>query len=282
MAKYVPKIVEPILNYVPSPKVENITSYASKAIRAKILLDRMVRGFEKEDINGPKEAYETDGKGPNEKTYRDKINKGESDNGSPGYTDEKAGTRKPTTPEVSDSYENYITLVDFDYVPTRDDEIKRYKKINLNFIPRELDYSPETKFHAQMSFGRNTPFYQYTGAEDVLRFTIDWFSERSDRKDVIFHCRWVEALSKGNGNEETPHRLKLIWGKENLLWDDALWIVESAKYKLSNFNNGYRDKDTGKFISTHLLPQQAHQTVILKRVSNHNRTTKDIMGNINY
>jgi len=62
------------------------------------------------------------------------------------------------------------------------------------------------------SFGSNNPIYQYTGSEDTLSFVIDWFSSENHREDVIFNCRWIEALTKSDGYNEPPHRVKIIWG----------------------------------------------------------------------
>ena len=52
MAKYVPKIVEPVLNYRPTDLVEEAVSYGSKLLRAKILYDREYSGMQKADVNG--------------------------------------------------------------------------------------------------------------------------------------------------------------------------------------------------------------------------------------
>lgn len=268
MAKYVPKGIEPLLNYVPSPLIEEITSYASKAMRAKILLDREIRGFEKVDRDGGPEAYEHGDKGGDNKQYRDTI-----DNSRNSKTEQKKA-------RAGETIKRYISIVDIDSGLSNDGEDqKEYDYVQLPFVPRELNYSPTSSFVGIASFGRNNPIYQYTGSEDTLTFEIDWFSNIPSREDVTYNCRWIEALTKSNGYDEPPHRVKLIWGDENKLWQDATWLVTAAPYKLGQFNRGYMDEN-GNFKSTHMLPQQARQTVTLKRLVEHNRTSQEIIGNL--
>lgn len=279
MAKYIPKIIEPALNYVPSADVEDIVSYASKAMRLKIITDRYTRGFVKADRKGGKEAYEHERSSPNgnNKSHRQTI-------GRPDSTvlyDGKGHIVSETKQQVTNAEGNgpvidYISLTDFDY---RDEQkaVRHFKSIRLPFVPRQLEYNIESSFVGIASFGRNNPFYQYTGSEDTLSFQIDWFSEHNHREDVIFNCRWVEALTKSNGYDEPPHRVYLQWGTNNVLFDGVLWVVTSANYILSDFVKAYRDQQ-GSIVPVNMLPQQARQEIKLKRITRSNRTTSEIIG----
>lgn len=282
MAKFIPKIVNPLLNYVPNPTVEEITAYASKAMRAKIAIyDRNFRGFEKVDIDGPKDAFEHGSKNSwdDTKSYRSTLD--------PNYTDGK-GTQIDTTGFTKGErrfyaraeYHDNIKILDLDFannVNSNTDK-KIYDYLTLPFVPGELNYTPESNFVGIASFGRNNPFYQFTGSEDTLTFTIDWFSDDPSREDVIFNCRWLESLTKGDGYDDVPHRVKIIWSVDDRLFEDSIWLLVSAPYKLSQFVKGYR-KD-GEVISTSMLPQQAYQTVTFKKLKQYNTTTKEIVGNI--
>lgn len=130
-------------------------------------------------------------------------------------------------------------------------------------IPTTLDYSPESNFEAIASPGRNNPVYQYSGSEDTLEFVLTWFCDHESRADVLLKCKWLEALSKGDGFEEPPHLVKLSFGD---LFSDATWIVNSAKYKLGRFQRDYA-----------MLPAYAEQQVILKRVTADNRQRVNIL-----
>jgi len=102
----------------------------------------------------------------------------------------------------------------------------------------------------------------------------------------------MEALTKADGNQEPPHRVKIIWGGQNTqlsnrlyynpqtLFGDSVWILVDAPYKLSQFNRGYMDPLSKDFISTSMLPQQALQTVTFKRITSYNRSSKDIIGSL--
>ena len=283
MAKYVPKIVEPILNYRPSDLVEEAVSYGSKLLRAKILYNREYSGMQKADVSGPADAYEhewTQRDEPGQKNHRFGINSTYSNNkgtqiDNSGYISEEANKRRSREGIIP---KEFISIVDLDYIPEQHGATRFYKQLKLPFVPSELDYQPESNFVGIASFGRNNPFYQFTGSEDTLTFEIDWLSNQDNRKDVLFNCRWLEALTKGDAYNETPHRVKIIWGEANILFEDSVWLLVSAPYKLTNFVRGY-NKDN-QYTSTSMLPQQAYQTVTFKRLTHNNRTTGDIIGNL--
>ena len=284
MAKFIPKIAEPILNYVPDNSIDQLVSYGSKAMRAKIIADRYTRGFEKVDRNGPKEAYDNGPKGGEPRRTELVLPPREQPE---GYLYET-----PRLSRVQDVAKDYISIVDIDYNPSEHNDTRYYSYISLPFVPLEVNYIPESKFVGIASFGSNNPIYQYTGSEDTLSFVIDWFSSENHREDVIFNCRWIEALTKSDGYNEPPHRVKIIWGGQRLglntamgyrpetLFGDSIWVLVDAPYKLSQFNRGYKDPKTGRFISTNMLPQQALQTVTFKRVTSYNRSSKDIIGSL--
>lgn len=151
-------------------------------------------------------------------------------------------------------------------------------QIPLLFVPRETQFTPGNNLVAIASPGRNTPFYHYTGAEDTLEFTIDWLSEDYKRYDVITMCRTIEAYSKNDGYFHSPKILSIIWGKDDILYNNSLWVIAKAPYKLQNFNRAYKDPNTKQVISTGLLPNQAYQEITLKRISSFNQKWEDIKG----
>jgi len=138
-------------------------------------------------------------------------------------------------------------------------------KIILPFVPQTLDYNPESSFVAIPSMARNNPLYHYTGSEDTLEFTIDWFAQKENREDVILNCKRVESLSKNDSFNKPPHLVMLIWGDS--IFSDAEWLVVAAPYKLTNFQ-AHRG----------MLPQQAIQSVTLKRVTKLNSSLAQIQS----
>lgn len=154
-----------------------------------------------------------------------------------------------------------------------------YSKLQLQFIPREVQFTMENRLIAIASPGRNTPFYHYTGSEDTLEFTIDWVSEDENnlKEDVISKCRWLESMSKNDGYLNKPAYVKIQWGKDGKLFRDTVWVIKKAPYKLQNFNKGFKDPTTQRFVGTSLLPIQAYQEITLKRVDSVNTLRKDIL-----
>jgi len=138
-----------------------------------------------------------------------------------------------------------------------DDRFKQNtEKLRIQTVPLELGVKPESNWQVIPSIGRNNPFYHYTSGEDTLEFTLDWYSVVENRQDVIDKCRWVESLSKADAYIDPPPRVLLIFGD---LFKYTTWIIESAPYTLSLFN---KDKN--------MLPQQAYQTISLKKVTSAN------------
>lgn len=142
-----------------------------------------------------------------------------------------------------------------------DDQGNQVESLRIQTVPLEISVEPESNWAVIPSVGRNNPFYQYTGGEDTLAFTLDWYSVENQREDVIRKCRWVQSLARADGYVKGPPRVLLIYGD---LFRFATWIVDSAAYRLSLF-----DKERG------MLPRQAYQDLVLKRVTEMNLSTQD-------
>jgi len=261
MATFKPKIplLDSLITQKPPQAILEASNVFSKAMRFKTLLDRETRGFQKVDRKGPITAYEHEKPGvfkPQPVIVKD----------IPGYTHERVNRREA---KITNAMTDRVSIIDIDAIS--DKAINTfgtafYDYVELPFVPRELSYSMSSKFVGIATLGRNNPYYQFTGSEDTLTFEIDWFSNQPNRKDVINNCRWMEALTKSDGYLNPPHRVILSWGSDNLLWQDDIWVVTAAPYRLTDFNRGYRkvmrDKvrinPRGEFISTSMLPQQAY------------------------
>lgn len=136
------------------------------------------------------------------------------------------------------------------------------EKLFLQTIPLELGMNPETGWNVVMAAGRNTPLYQYTGAEDSLSFTLTWYADEENKQDALRKVKWIEALGKNNGYDEKPHHVKFVFGK---MFQDAEWIVFAMPYKMSVF-----DRESGMF------PNQIQQEITLKRILTRNRLSNQI------
>lgn len=143
-----------------------------------------------------------------------------------------------------------------------DEKGQKVESLKIQTVPLELEDQSTSSFPVIPSVGRNNPFYNYTGGEDILVMELDWYSNEGLRQDVIRNCTWVKSLTKANGYKEEPPRIILRFGN---LFKFERWIVTDAPFKLSLF-----DKELG------MLPRQAFQRVTLKRVTNANTLTDDI------
>ena len=306
MAKYIPKLLEKIALYEPSKKVNENVDVAFKLARTLVLASRAIGAARGKftQIDEPLKKRIKDAVTP----FRDtnfpfpEEAKGSSlsrqaaargilplagwDNRPSDNEDSYKGTPIDYRRNIT-RIENPISILNLDSREEPFTDLSKYEKLELHSVPKELKYDPSSNFVGLASIGRNNPHYNYTGSEDTLEFSIDWYCKGLDRAEVIKNCRWVEALSKGDGYSSKPPRIQLIWGKENVLFNNQTWIVVSAGYTLSNFQDGHNGLGTndrtmrpfdGRLTSMGNLPQQAYQNVKLKRVTNTNRTHKQIKG----
>lgn len=138
------------------------------------------------------------------------------------------------------------------------------ERLFLQTVPLELSYGPDANWVVIASAGRNTGLYHYTGGEDKLEFTLSWYGNQEDRRDVISKVKWLESLTRNDGYDQKPHQVQFIFGD---LFRDAKWVVTGAPYKLSGFNRQFG-----------MMPQLASQDICLKRISETNRTREDILS----
>lgn len=137
-----------------------------------------------------------------------------------------------------------------------DDNNNRIEALQIQTVPLEMSVDPVANWATIPSIGRNNPFYHYTGGEDEITFTLDWYSVQDNNYDVIRKCRWVESLSRSDAYFKEPPRILLIYGR---LFKFDTWIIKKAPYRLSLFNK-HRD----------MYPRQAYQELTLAKVTDRN------------
>lgn len=160
-------------------------------------------------------------------------------------------------------------------------------------MPKEVDVSSENTWAAVKSMGRNNPFYMFTGSEDTISFEISWYAVQQDRQDVINKCKLLESWCKADGYLKSPPLLSIMWGSSDL-FKDEFFILYSAPYRLSNFQNAYAkvSKDpssniskgysnyytrTKEVIDLKLYPNVATQQLVFKKVTGNNLTHELIL-----
>lgn len=144
-----------------------------------------------------------------------------------------------------------------------------YESIVIQGMPSEVSCESDNQWVVVRSMGRNNPFYMYTGSEDTISFDVSWYSIQEDRSDVIKKCRLLESWSKADGYKASPPELWISWGSAEL-FKDSTFILISAPYVLSNFQNAYRKSRKSEIIDLGLLPNVATQKLTFKRVTKEN------------
>lgn len=135
--------------------------------------------------------------------------------------------------------------------------------LHFQTIPLEIDMGQENSWVVIAAAGRNLPLYQYTGAEDTIRFTLSWYANRQHKEDVMRKIKWIMALSKNNGFDEKPHPIRLVFGN---LFKNSKFILNAAPAKISMF-----DRSKG------MMPCLATQEIELKRISINNQLRSEML-----
>lgn len=218
----------------------------------------------------------------------------------------------PLSTKAKEPPKDSIYIVDID---TGCEEQEEYRSIPLQGVPREIVYTPESNFKSIGSIGRNNPHYMYTGSEDTLEMEIDWYSVHKSRRDVIFKCRWLEALTKADGYKTPPHRVMILWGgngtpvkiggaipwqqdplikgeyeSDITMFENMVWLLVSAPYTLNQFTRGFYDKSKTKYgvaspdsdpevfyVDNKLHPAAATQKLVFKRLTEYNLSRNNIV-----
>lgn len=154
-------------------------------------------------------------------------------------------------------------------------EGKSYESLVIQGKPSEVNCEAENSWVAVRTNGRNNPFYMYTGSEDTISFDISWYSIEPDRSDVIKKCRLLESWTKADAYGAAPPELWLSWGSSEL-FKHSNFILVSAPYVLSNFQNAYRLNRSSPIIDLGLMPNTATQKLTFKRVTDHNLSRVEI------
>lgn len=159
--------------------------------------------------------------------------------------------------------------------------VSPYQSIVLQNRPNELNIDPKSTWVTISSMGRNNPFLMYTGGEDNITFEISWFANDPQHRDeVIWKCKLLESWSRANGYLASPPVLNIKWGASDIFKDDDYFILESAKYTLTHFQDQAKKygADYGSdFIDLKLNPSCATQQLSFKRVTLANTTHEEIV-----
>jgi len=175
-------------------------------------------------------------------------------------------------PETKRSITNHVIIIN--------PHTKPITKLILQAFSN-IEVTPESTWAVVKSMGRNNPFYMFTGSEDTLSLEISWYSMDDNREDVINKCRLLESWTKSDGYTSSPPTLWISWGNSGMFEGDS-FILKSAPYKPSNFQNSYRKgerKSTNEIIDLKLFPNSATQTLTFNRVTSDNRKHEDIIPN---
>lgn len=150
-------------------------------------------------------------------------------------------------------------------------------KLELQTIPLQVRDDSNTQWNQVRGMGMNNPFQIYNGGEDTLTFEISWYATKDrDRSEVINKCRLLKSWSKADGYKASPPIIKIVWGDSDLFSED-LFIIASAPFQISNFQQAYKDQSSKEVVNLGLYPNTALQQLTLKKVSFDNQTYESIV-----
>jgi len=194
---------------------------------------------------------------------------------------------KSEVPVVSDMG-NRISIWLYDQWETKKNGGQPY--ISLDFIPTEVEFDVSSEMPSIGVVGLNYPHYHYAGSKEVVSFTIEWYDYGRDKDAVLLKCRKLDALSKGDGFNNSPPYIYIDWGTmgdsvkietKGGMFAGQIYTVQAANYTVSQFTqNRYLSSENGRAnISPNALrPVLAKQDIVLIRQA-HNLTRNEIIYN---
>lgn len=126
--------------------------------------------------------------------------------------------------------------------------VKSLEKIEVQFLPKELEFSRKLKYGEILIVGRNNPLYHYSGGSNEFTLELDFIADEDNREDVIRRCKLLESWTSNDGYKSAPEKLKVTFGK--LFKNNEVWLIADFSYKLGQFKSEYG-----------YLPQQAVASV---------------------
>lgn len=141
-----------------------------------------------------------------------------------------------------------------------------YQKLEIQFVPDEISLTSSANNAKIDIVGRNNPLVHYTGGNDKLKLTLDFYSDEANRKDVLLKVRWLQSLRYADGSFGPKRNISVVLGD---LFRREIWTVDSVNIKLSNLD--------GQF---NFMPRQAFVDLDLTLDPKTNLRIDDVRGNI--
>lgn len=242
--------------------VLSTTGTANKLWRAKILVNRATSG---KVLNTGNERPEADPNPESKTTVTTKQQRLEQSRNT-------SRIERDLQPQTKPKVFNQVVIINPNTSPAI--------SVVIQGKPTSLDINSESTWASVKSMGLNNPYQIFTGSEDTLSFEISWYAVDSNREDVINKCRLLESWTKADGYKSSPPTLYISWGSSKIFENDT-FILVSAPYKLTNFQNSYRkglrSDPNSQIVDLGLLPNCATQTLTFKKVTKNNLTHEDII-----
>lgn len=136
------------------------------------------------------------------------------------------------------------------------------ERLEIQFVPLELEVVRGINMEAVAIVGRNTPRYEYIGGEKSISLKLDFHANNDDKQDALAKAKWIEQRTYNDGYAAPATRIQLVWGD---MFKNEVWVIKSCPYRLSQF-----DKTRGFF------PSQVYMDLTLGLSVNHNLRKKDV------
>lgn len=111
-----------------------------------------------------------------------------------------------------------------------------YQKLEIQFVPEEFNLSSTADEAKIQVVGRNNPLIHYTGGNDKLSLTLDFYSDEENRKDVLTRVNWIKSLRMSDGSYGPKRNISLVFGD---LFRKEIWSVSNVKVKLQHLDGDF-------------------------------------------
>ena len=109
-----------------------------------------------------------------------------------------------------------------------------FSRLEIQFVPDELRLKRQADLISVAVVGRNNNLLQYTGGNDTLSFSIQFYSDDVNREDVIRNVNWLRSLAMKDGDSGPYRNVKIVFGD---VFRNEIWAVSSVSEKLTHFDD---------------------------------------------
>lgn len=111
--------------------------------------------------------------------------------------------------------------------------VEPFDRLAIQFVPKGITKTRSANYASIAPVGRNNALMHYTGGQNTLPLTLEFYSDDETRQDVISKIRWLESLAMNDGSSNPAPKVKIVMGD---LFTYEVWRVTNVRTSMEAFD----------------------------------------------